>query len=115
MHAVANRVEIPIESLERILAARAVPDFTGTVEILIRVLPTAGHEVEFQTEAVRDVPADNRTVEKENPVVTNDRVSRVRHALLQNAAAFTIGTKLKGIKASFLKGELRSFRILEVE
>ena len=115
MHTVSNQVEIPIESVERILTARAVPDFTGTVEIRVRVLPTAGHEVEFEAVATRSIAPANRTEEREQPIVTNERVAKVRRTLAENASAFVIGTKLIAIEASFLKGDLRGFKITERE
>jgi hypothetical protein len=114
MHCERNQIPIPTEEPERMLMARAVPDFTGTVTIHVTVLPTAAHEIEFRGEVERQGEL-GRSEEKSRPIVTNDRVNSVRRAIAENADAFFIGTKLVAIKASFLRGELKSFKICEVE
>ncbi len=114
MHDTRNTVQISPDEIERILTARAVPDFTGNVSIEIRVLPTAGQEVEFKAEIESHAPL-SRSQEKAAPIISNDRVYAVREAIRANAHRFVIGTRIVAVKASFLRGELKSFKICEVE
>lgn len=114
MHAVRNEIPIPMEEVDRILTARAVPDFTGTVTIRVTVLNTAAHEIEFHAEVESQAPLA-RSEEVSSPVISNDRVQAVRRALAENEDKFRLGTKLVAIKASFLRGELRSFKVCEEE
>jgi hypothetical protein len=114
MHAARNVVPIPLDEIERILVARAVPDFTGNVLIDVRVLPTAGHEVEFSAETETHL-ALNRSEEISQPIVTNDRVNKVRRVLREVETKFVLRADVIGIRASFVKGELRSFKLCEVE
>lgn len=116
MHSVGNQnqAEIPIEEIERMLTARAVPDFTGTVTIQIRVKPTAGHEVEFLAE-VQSTHQVNRAIEKTAPIVTNNRVNQVRMCIREHQHRFVLTTKVLAIKASYVSGEIRSFHVFEVE
>ena len=114
MHATANKVEIPLDQVERFLINRAVPDFTGNVEISVRVLQTAGHEIEFRSET-ESLIATKHSEETATPLVTNERVNAVRRALAEIRGRFTIGTDVQKIRASFVKGELRSFKLCEVE
>jgi len=113
-HAVTNRVPLPIEQLEEILSARAVPEFTGTVHVQVRVLATAALEVEFNAEVTINHQLAKSDDERK-PVITNDRVNKVRQAVRENAHRFTIGTRVTGVEASFVAGELRSFKIKEFE
>lgn len=114
MHAASNQVEIPLDRLDEFLVARAVPDFTGTVRVSVRVLPTAAHEVEFtaETRAVHHVDTSR---DRGTPLVTNARVTKVRNLIREHAHRFTIGTKMIAIEASFVAGEIRSFHIVEEE
>ncbi len=114
MHAETNRIPIPMDEPERILTSRAVPDFTGTVTIHVRLQPTVAHEVEFRAEVNNQAPL-TRSEETSQPIVTNERVAAVRRAIAANAEKFYIGTNLVAIKASFLRGELKSFTLCEVE
>lgn len=115
MHSIPNQIQIPPDEIERILEARAVPDFTGTVTINVCVLPSAAHEIEFRTEVESFAPLSCRSQENGTPIVSNHRVAAVREAVRANADRFVIGTKIVAIKASFLKGELKSFKTCEVE
>lgn len=114
MHPTANTVEIPMEKVEEAFCQRAVPGFTGSLTCFVRVLPTAAHEVEFRFES-DTVLQIARAQDPEQPHVTNARVARVRRALAENAGLFQLGTKLHAIKGSFVEGELRSMRAIEVE
>jgi hypothetical protein len=114
MHAEKNRMLIPTAEPERILVSRAVPDFTGTVEIDIQLLPSAVHEVEFHARIESQGPV-GRSEERSTPVITNDRVAAVRHTIAANADKLLLELKVVTIKASFLRGELKSFRLCEVE
>jgi len=113
MHPVSNQVEIPTEQIEQALVSRAVPGFTGSVTIGVRVLPTAALEIEY--------PIETRTVQQIGvtrdllPAITNERVARVRRMLAENAAKFRLGTKLSAIVGNFKNGELSSLEIKEVE
>ena len=114
MHAVANQVEIPLDKLEEFLTSRATPDFTGTVRVTVRVLPTAGLEVEFTAETRISHQVD-RSRDKGTPLVTNVRVARVRELIREHANEFVLGTKVSEVHASFVAGEIRSFNIVQVE
>lgn len=114
MHAVPNQVEIPIDEIETLLVSRAVPDFTGTVEITVHVSPAAAHEVEFRARVESHIDV-TRSDDKAEPVVTNERVARVRRHLAEVANKFVLGTAVTGIKASFVRGELRSFKLCEAK
>jgi hypothetical protein len=114
MHKVSNSVEIPLDEIERILIARAVPDFTGSVEITVHILPSAGLEVQFEAVTENHLPI-GRAEETAQPVVTNGRVNAVRYEINKIRDKFLLGTTVRGIRASFVKGELRSFKLCEAE
>jgi hypothetical protein len=112
-HPVANQVDIPTEKISEALERCAVPGFTGSITGHIRVLPTAAHEVEFafETDTVIKI---NKPDEPSQPMVTNSRIAKVRNVLRENAGRFKIGTPLSRVFASFVDGELRAFRLIEV-
>ena len=112
-HPVANQVDIPTEKISEALERCAVPGFTGNITAHIRVLPTAAHDVEFafETDTVLKI---NKPDEPSQPFVTNARVAKVRSVLRENADRFKIGTSLSRVFASFVDGELRAFRVIEV-
>jgi hypothetical protein len=114
MHLVANMVEIPMEKVEEALCQRAVPGFTGSVTVHLRILPTAANEVEFrfESEALLQIA---KASDPETPHVTNARVASVRRALAENAGLFQMGTKLKALRCHFVQGELRKMSAVEVE
>jgi hypothetical protein len=114
MHITANMVEIPMDKVEEGLCQRAVPGFTGTVLVYLKVKPTAGFEVEFRFESEKLLQI-SRASDPETPHVTNARVNSVRRALTENANLFRLGTSLAGIRCSFVEGELRKMTALEVE
>ena len=114
MHPVANQVEIPTEKISEVLERAAVPGFTGSVTVHLRVRPTAGFEVEFITEKLVSLQI-NKPSEPEMPLVTNARVAKVRRMLTENRHRFFMGTKLSKILANFTDGELRKFELIEVE
>lgn len=114
MHPVANQVEIPTQKIEEALEKGAVPGFTGSVTVHIRLLPTAAHEFEFVSER-RAMQQTNISREESTPLVTNDRVAKVRRKVAENSNRFRMGTKLSQIVGHFLDGDLRKFEVIEVE
>jgi len=114
MHPVTNQVEIPLGQVEDALCQRAVPGFTGSVIVHIKVLPTAAFEVEFRYETDTVLQLQKKQ-DPEMAVITNARVASVRRALAENANLFRIGTPLHAIRCHFENGELRKMHAKEVE
>jgi hypothetical protein len=114
MHPVANQVEIPTDKLSEAMEKCAVPGFTGDFTGHLRVLPTAGFEVEFLFEKRINIQV-NKSDDPERPHVTNARVAKVRRVLLENAHRFRLGTKLARVFGTFVDGELRRFEVIEAE
>ena len=114
MHPVANQVEIPTEKISEALERCAVPGFTGSLTGYLRVLPSAGLEVEFsfEKEVLYQI---NKPTDPERPVVTNERVAKVRRMVREAAEKFRLGTSVNKIYASFTDGDLRKFTVGEVE
>lgn len=114
MHPVANQVEIPTEKISEAFERCAVPGFTGNITGHVRVLPSAAFEVEFRFEKEIAVQI-NKPMDPEAPHITNARVAKVRRVLMESAGRFRLGTPVRGVFGSFVDGELRSFKVLEVE
>ena len=75
---------------------------------------SAGLEVEFsfEKEVLYQI---NKPTDPERPVVTNDRVAKVRRMVQESAAKFRLGTPVNKFFASFTDGDLRKFTVSEVE
>jgi hypothetical protein len=114
MHPTANQIDIPTEQLSEALERCAVPGFTGNLITHVRVLPTAGFEVEFRFEKLTTLQI-NKPEEPETPHVTNARVAKVRRMLAEHQGRFRIGTKLSRVVCNFVDGELRRMEVIEVE
>ena len=110
-----NAAEIPVDRIEEILTQRAVPEFTGNVEIGIRVLETAGLEVEITAQIENHLPLGRSNEDAEPPVITHNRVNSVRTEINKIRERLIVGTTVHAIRASFVRGELRSFKLVEVE
>lgn len=115
MHPVANAVEVSTDKILEAFEQAAVPDFTGQVKVHVRVLPTAGQEVEFTVERQKhhQVDAPGTIREKEMPLVTNDRVNGVRMKLRELRLVLTC--PIVCVSGNFLRGVLKSFVVQEVE
>lgn len=112
MHPVANMVEIPTEKLCEAMERCAVPGFTGDFTGHIRVLPSAGLEVEFDCERRINIALNKSEIVR--PVVTNARVAKVRGVFMEHGDKFRLGTKLSRVFGTFVDGELRRFEVIEV-
>ena len=114
MHPVANQVEIPTEKISEALERCAVPGFTGSITGHVRVLKSAGLEVEFTFE--KEVALQiNKQTDPERPIVTNERVAKVRRMIQESADKFVLSAAVNKIYASFTDGDLRKFVVTEVE
>jgi|ERR1700691_34978 hypothetical protein len=114
MHPVPNEVEIPTEKISEVLERSAVPGFTGSVTVHIRLLETAAHEVEFRFER-KTVLQLQKPQDPEFPHVTNARVASVRRALAENARLFRLRASITGVMANFKDGMLTGMTGMEVE
>ncbi len=114
MHPVANQVEIPTEKISEALERCAVPGFSGSITGHIRLLPTAGLEVEFRFEKLVTLQV-NKPTEPERPIVTNERVAKVRRMVQEASSMLVVSAPVTLVYASFDNGDLRTFRVGEVE
>jgi hypothetical protein len=115
MHPVANTVEVSTEKILEAFERAAVPDFTGQVKVHVRVLPTAGNEVEFTVERNRteQVQLFGSSKETTFPHVTNDRVNTVRMKLRD--LRLILYSPIVCVTGNFAQGMLKSFVVQEVQ
>jgi DNA replicative helicase MCM subunit Mcm2 (Cdc46/Mcm family) len=117
MHPVANMVELDTTAIEEAFVRAAVPEFTGSVKVHIRLLPTAAHEVEFisekHTNKLVEVPGTVR--EKLTPHVTNSRVVTVRYEVAELKKKLRLSVSVIGVTGHFMNGELKKIELHEVQ
>lgn len=112
-----NEVEIPLESIETALVQCAVPGFTGTLTVEVRLQPTAALEVELHTERKTVIPSDKVQRERaDTPVIpSNDRVNKVRSRMAEVQSRLKVICTVTSIRAVFKDGHLVSLEIFERE
>lgn len=109
-----NHVEIPIRSIEDALIQCAVPGFWGQLIIGVRLLRTAGLEVELHKET-KTIAQTDVTRETEHIVPSNDRVNKVRSRMPEIREKLHVFCPVTSIKGAFKDGHLVSLEITEVE
>ena len=115
MHSVAHAVEVPLEQLKRILKTHAQRDFTGSVEIDMRVHAESLRfvEMEPETHEAQRVQANNSPEWKEigTPRVPKPQIDRdalVDKMIADNTGKIRLASSVRKIVAHFVMGELRN-------
>jgi hypothetical protein len=115
MHPVAHQIEIPLDQLERILLDHAREEFSGSVEVGIRLSPE---------EAIRCIELEPETHESQlvrigrSPAWQEigmpgpsrriiDREALVRAAIVQSTGKFRLQSTVRKVIGHFSNGELR--------
>jgi hypothetical protein len=116
MHAVAHQIEIPLDQLERILLDHAREEFSGSVEVGIRLSPEeAVRCIEFEPEThesqlVRITtrsPAWREIGTLAPPQKVIDREALVRAAIVQSSGKLRLESTVRKVTGHFSNGELR--------
>ncbi len=107
-----NAVDIAIDRLEGYLEAAAVPGFTGSVEISLRLLPKAGAEVEYLARR-RTVEHGNAYKEQAHSLSSDHRVNVVRMKIAEWRPRLRVFLPVISITGHFLNGELKSFEVID--
>ena len=121
MLAVGSQVEVSIEQVERELEKCAVPGFTGSMVVYLRLKPEAALTVWFsteQTEVKRNGSNGNRTPEFSSvfgdPKQPTDRQLKVRQWLSQEKHRFRLVVTVTKVIADFKNGELCDMKFVSV-
>ncbi len=105
---VPNVVDIAIDRLEEFFEAAAVPGFTGSVEVSIRLLPQAGYEVEYNARR-QTVEQLNSSKEQAHALSSNHRVNMVRQKIAEWRPRLRVFLPVLSMTGHYMNGELRSF------
>jgi len=121
MLAVGSQVEVSIEQVERELEKCAVPGFTGSMVVYLRLKPEAALTVWFsteQTEVKRNGSNGNRSPEFSrvfgDPNQPTDRQLKVRQWLSQEKHRFRLVVTVTKVIADFKNGELCDMKFVSV-
>jgi hypothetical protein len=121
MLAVGSQVEVSIEQVERELEKCAVPGFTGSMVVYLRLRPEASLAVWFsteQTEVKRNGSNGNRSPEFSSvfgdPKQPTDRQLKVRQWLSQEKHRFRLVVTVTKVIADFKNGELCDMKFVSV-
>lgn len=119
--AVSAQVEVPIEQVERELEKCAIPGFTGSKVVYLRVRPEAALAVWFsteQTEVKRNGSNGNRSPEFTRmfgePGQPTERQLKVRQWLSQEKHRFRLVVTVTKVIADYVDGELRDMKFVSV-
>lgn len=125
MHPVANEVEIPLEPFIRLMLKAAVPGFTGSRTVYLRVKPEAAKGIEWMAESLESQRVDQqmrspswREMEQSKPVppaIARTREQTVTDKLQENASRFRLGTEVTKVTGHFLDGYLQKLDLGTVE
>jgi len=113
MHPVAHQVEVPLEQLERILLDHAREDFTGSVEIDVRITAGAVGFVELNAETHEsqhfktNAPAWGEIAANRPPRPAVDREALVRRIIHENEGKLRLVSTVRRVVGHFHAGELR--------
>lgn len=111
MHPVADQVEIPIEKVEHELEKRAIPGFTGSVTVYLRLRPLVGSSVyleSIETEHIRvGRLATSGSLNPQSNRGPSERVLKVRQQLRQQKDRFRVRTTVTKVIANYVDGDLR--------
>lgn len=121
MDATASQVEVPIEQVEREFEKCAVPGFTGSMVVYLRVKPEAALAIVFsteQTEVKRNGGNGNRSPEFSrvfgDPSQPTERQLKVRQWLSQEKHRFRLMVTVTRVIADYVDGELRDMKFVRV-
>lgn len=109
-----TQVEIPLMSIEDALIQCAVPGFWGQLIIGVRLLRSAGLEVELHKET-KTIAQTDLGRETERIVPSNDRVNKVRSRMMEIREKMKLFCPVTSIKGAFKDGHLVSLEITEEE
>jgi hypothetical protein len=120
MHPVANQVPVPVEAIAKELIAYAIPGFTGSRTVHLRVREDAGLCVDFIPAGIEAqgtgrppaaAPSWRAVSGHREPT---ERELKVKQKLAENMHKFQIGMKLTAVVAHFIDGNLNRFDLVTV-
>jgi hypothetical protein len=119
MHPTACEVQVPTDEIEKLLERRAVPGFTGSVSLNLKLCAEAALAVSFTTEerevqGGKNYPRSPEMHFGPGDAQPTERVLKVRQHLARNRDRFRLMVKPTRIVANYVDGNLNSLELITV-